>query len=262
MLTLYHGRTSVCSIKVRLALVEKHTRFNSRLMTLRGDQFEPEYIRLNPAAVVPTVVHDDAFITESTVIMHYIDEAFAGPALMPSDPLARSKVRMIAKLIDEYVHLSCMTITFATANRASLATMSREELHSYLAKAPDANWGAIKRQVAADGLDAAPVVEALRIQEKLLDTIEAALQRGPFLAGDSWSLADAAATPYVWRLDKLKLARIWDKRPGVAQWYERVCARASFQTAVEKWVTPADLDRYAGSPDPWPKVRNLLKVAS
>ncbi len=35
MLTLYHGRTSVCSIKVRLALAEKGVSFDSRLMTLR-----------------------------------------------------------------------------------------------------------------------------------------------------------------------------------------------------------------------------------
>ena len=41
MPTLYHGRTSVCSIKARLALAEKGIDFASRLMTLRGDQFEP-----------------------------------------------------------------------------------------------------------------------------------------------------------------------------------------------------------------------------
>ena len=41
MLTLYHGRTSVCSIKARLALAEKGVEFESRLMTLRGDQFDP-----------------------------------------------------------------------------------------------------------------------------------------------------------------------------------------------------------------------------
>src|SRR4029077_21081762 len=94
---------------------------------------------------------------------------------------------------------------------------------------PNAKWAEIKRQVVVDGLDAAPVVEALRTHEKLLDVVEAAMEDGPFLAGGSWSLADAAATPYVWRLDKLKLRQMWDSRRGVAQWYERVRARASFQ---------------------------------
>ena len=97
MLTLYHGRTSVCSLKARLALAEKALNFDSRLLTLRGDQFEPQYLKLNPNAVVPTLVHDDSVIIESTVIMHYIDEAFPGAPLMPADLLARAKVRMMAK---------------------------------------------------------------------------------------------------------------------------------------------------------------------
>jgi glutathione S-transferase len=76
MLTLYHGRTSVCSIKARLALIEKSVPWDGKLLTLRGDQFEPDYLRLNPNAVVPTLVHDGKVIIESTVIMHYVDEAF------------------------------------------------------------------------------------------------------------------------------------------------------------------------------------------
>ena len=261
MLTLYHGRTSVCSIKARLALAEKGVDFDSRLMTLRGDQFDPDYMRLNPNAVVPTVVHDGKVVIESTVIMHYVDEAFDGAPLMPADPLERAQVRMMEKLMDEYVHVSCMTITFATANRASLARLKPEEMEAELAKAPDAKRAEIKRQVAAQGLDAPPVAEALRVQATLLDRIEAAMPRGPYLAGSSWSLADAAATPYVWRLDKLKLARMWDRRPGVAAWYARVRQRPSFETAVETWVTAADHARYAGEPDPWPKVREILRAA-
>jgi glutathione S-transferase len=260
MLTLYHGRTSVCSIKARLALAEKGVAFESRLMTLRGDQFDPGYMKLNPNAVVPTLVHDGRVVIESTVVMHYIDEAFGGAPLMPADPPARAQVRMMAKLMDEHVHVACMTITFATANRASLARLSPEEMDAELAKAPDPARSEIKRQVVAHGLDAAPVAEALRQQEKLLDRIEAAMRHGAYLAGEEWSLADAAATPYVWRL-KLKLARLWDTRPGVAAWYQRIRQRPSFKTAVEDWVTPADHERYAKEPDPWPKVRAILRAA-
>ena len=261
MLTLYHGRTSVCSIKARLALAEKGVAFESRLMTLRGDQFEPGYMKLNPNAVVPTLVHDGRVVIELTVIMHYVDEAFGGAALMPSDPLARAQARMTEKLMDEHVHVSCMTITFATANRASLAKLAPREMEEELAKAPDPARSEIKRQVVTYGLDAAPVAQALRQQEKLLDRIEAAMGQGGYIAGSDWSLADAAATPYVWRLDKLKLARMWDHRPGVAAWYERIRQRPSFRTAVEDWVTPADHERYAKEPDPWPKVREILRAA-
>jgi hypothetical protein len=62
--------------------------------------------------------------------------------------------------------------------------------------------------------------------------------------GQQWSLADAAATPYVWRLDKLKLARMWEERPGVLAWYDRVRSRLSFKAAVDDWLSPADIERY------------------
>jgi glutathione S-transferase len=261
MVTLYHGKTSVCSIKARLALAEKGVSFESRIMTLRGDQFDPEYMKLNPNAVVPTLVHDGNVIIESTVVMRYVDEAFAGAPLVPSDPLARAKVRMAEKLMDEYVHNSCTTLTFATANRPQLARMTPDELEAELAKSPDPKRSEIKRQVVKHGLDAPVVVDALRHHQTLLERIAAAMKDGPYMAGSIWSLADAAATPYVWRLDKLKLARMWDQRPGVAAWYERIRQRPSFKTAVEDWMTQADHERYEKEPDPWPKVRELLKAA-
>jgi glutathione S-transferase len=261
MLTLYHGRTSVCSVKARLALAEKGVGFDSRLLTLRGDQYEPAYLKLNPNAVVPTLVHDDKVIIESTVIMHYVDERFPGASLMPADPFARSKLRMTEKLMDEYVHLACTTLTFATANRAALMRLTPQELEAQLAKSPSAKRADIKRQVVAQGLDAPVIVDALHQHEKLLDRIQAETADAPYLAGPDWSLADAAATPYVWRLDKLKLARLWDRRPGVAGWYERIRARPSFKAAVLDWLTPADIERYDSAPDPWPKVEEILRAA-
>jgi glutathione S-transferase len=197
MLALYHGRTSVCSLKVRLALAEKALKFDSCLLTLRGDQFEPHYLKLNPNAVVPTLIHHDSIIIESTVIMHYVDDAFPGSPLMPQDPLARAKVRMITKLMDEYIHTACMTLTFATANRAPLAQMTPQAFAAELAKAPDPKRSEIKRQVVNHGLDSPLAADALRQHVKLLDSIEAATREGPYIAGSSWSLADAAATPYV-----------------------------------------------------------------
>jgi glutathione S-transferase len=261
MLKLYHGRTSVCSVKARLALAEKGVEFDSQLLTLRGDQFDPAYMRLNPNAVVPTLVHDGAVIIESTVICHYVDDRFPGAPLMPADPLARAKVRMTAKMMDEYVHNCCTVLTFATANRQSLLQLSPDALEAELAKSPSRSRADAKRQVARHGLDAPIVVDALGQYRKLLDWIEQAMQHGPFVAGSGFSLADVAATPYVWRLDKLRLARLWDRRPGVAAWYERMRQRPSFATAVERWMTQADIDRYANQPDPWPKVSELLRAA-
>ena len=138
MLRLYHGRTSVCSVKVRLALAEKGVDWESQLMTLRGDQFDPAYLTLNPNAVVPTIVHNGTVVIESTVIMHYVNDAFPGPRLMPVEATARAKVHMTTKLMDERVHNACTVLTFATVNRPSLLQMKPEDLEADLARTPAA----------------------------------------------------------------------------------------------------------------------------
>jgi glutathione S-transferase len=166
----------------------------------------------------------------------------------------------VAKHVDEHVHMACMTLTFATANRAHFAQMAPDARAAELAKTP--NWRAaeVKRDVIRHGLDSPRVEDALRQHLKLLDCIDAATRGRTYMGGDAWSLADAAATPYVWRLDKLKLARLWDRRPAVAAWYELVRQRPSFKLAVEDWVSAADVERYANQPDPWPKIRNVLQT--
>lgn len=81
MLELYHSINSVCAQKVRIALHEKGLTAKDRIMTLRGDQFDPAYLKLNPGGVVPTLIHDDATIIESALILYYLDDAFPEPRL-------------------------------------------------------------------------------------------------------------------------------------------------------------------------------------
>ena len=69
-LILHHFNNSVCSEKVRMVLNEKSLSWESREVDLfKGEQFRPEYLRLNPKAVVPTLVHDDKVLTEWNGLM-------------------------------------------------------------------------------------------------------------------------------------------------------------------------------------------------
>ena len=69
-LTLYHSTESTCAQKVRIVMAEKQLTWSEIILNLRkGDQFSPEYLKLNPKAVVPTLIHDDRVISESTVII-------------------------------------------------------------------------------------------------------------------------------------------------------------------------------------------------
>jgi glutathione S-transferase len=211
---------------------------------------------------VPTLVHDGTPIVESSLILYYLDEIFPNPPLMPKAPLLQFRVRMYNKLIDEYVHNSCTILTFATAFRPNFLKMPREVWLAEINKAPLKRRAEYKRSVIEHGLDSEFVAEALAHHRKLVGWMTESLARGPFLAGDSFSNADCAVIPYILRLELLKLNKLWEQQPAVADWWRRMRTRPSVKAAIfdrmgeTEWAPFKNL-----SPDPWPKVESLLKAA-
>ena len=240
MLELYHNINSVCAQKVRIALKEKRQEPKDHIMTLRGDQYEPAYLRLNPNGVVPTLIHDGEPITESSLILYYIDDAFPEPPLMPKPPRQRHRVRMYNKLIDEYVHNSCTILTFATAFRPAFLKMPAAVWQAEINKAPLKRRAEYKRSVIEHGLDSEFVTEALGHHRKLLSWMADSLKSGPYLAGESFSNAECAVIPYILRLELLKLSRMWDSYPSVAEWWARMRTRPSVKAAIFDRMTEAD----------------------
>jgi glutathione S-transferase len=262
MLELYHSINSVCAQKVRIALAEKGLTAKDHLMTLRGDQFDPAYLKLNPSGVVPTLIHDGRPVIESAVILYYIDEVFPEPPLMPQAALERAQVRLYNKLIDEYLHNSCMILTFATAFRPAFLKMTPEARAAEFAKSPLKRRAEYKRSVTAHGLDSEFVAEAVGYHDKLISRMASSLERGPYLAGDIFSNADVAVIPYILRLELLRLERLWEQYPAIADWWRRMRERPSVQATIFKRMTDADWAPFKNlAPDPWPRVEELRKAA-
>ncbi len=235
MVELYHFWSSVCSVKVRMALEEKGVAWTSRYVDLFAfDQTRPEYLAINPDGVVPTLVHDGAVIRESSVINEYIDEAFDGPALVPADPLTRARMRVFIRQCDE----GLPAIALPTLVKYLLPKLRNrwgdEVLQERAGDRPteflrNLHQRGLKGEVAPEELEA-----AYQRLERLLDVMEGMLaDGGPWLMGD-FSLADIAVAPYLFRLSALGNERFWSPstRPRVAAWYEGVRARPAFVTAV------------------------------
>jgi glutathione S-transferase len=246
MLVLYHGATSVCAAKVRLVLAEKGIAWTSELLDLqRGDQHRPEYRRLNPNAVVPTLVHDGRVLIESTLIIEYLDEAFRAPALMPDDPYARAIARLWMKKIDDYLHAACGVVTFAIANRRVLLEKTPDELEAHFSAIPDPVYRERQRLAVMQGVAAPHVPPAVRAFDKYIGEMEETLARAPWLAGERYSLADAAATPYLNRAELIGLDRLWvERRPRVGDWLARVRARPNYLPGIEACLSNADRARF------------------
>jgi glutathione S-transferase len=258
----YHNINSVCAQKVRIALIEKGLDVKEHLLTLRGDQFAPAYLKLNPNGVVPTLVHDGNTIIESSLILYYLDEAFPAPPLMPKAPQLRHRVRLYNKLIDEYLHNSCMILTFATAFRPNFLKLPREAWLAEVDKSPLKRRAEYKRSVIEHGLDSEFVSDAINQHKKLLAWMSESLQSGSYLAGDGFSNADCAVIPYILRLELLKLASIWDRYPAIGNWWARMRERPSVKAAIFDRMTESDWAPFRNlAPDPWPKVQALLQAA-
>jgi glutathione S-transferase len=261
MLELYHNINSVCAQKVRIALREKRQEVKDHVLTLRGDQNEPGYLKLNPNGVVPTLVHDGRPIIESSLILYYIDDVYPDPPLMPHEPRLRHRVRMYNKLIDEYLHNACTIITFATAFRPNFLKMPREAWMAEINKAPLKRRAEYKRSVIEHGLDSEFVTDAVGQHKKLLSWMAESLKEGPYLAGTTFSNADIAVIPYILRLELLKLSGMWTRAPMIADWWARMRERPSVKNAIFDRMEERDWAPFKNlAPDPWPKVEALLQV--
>jgi glutathione S-transferase len=63
----------------------------------------PEFLALNPMGKMPVLEDGGKYLAESAVILEYLDEAYPQKPLMPSAPLDRAQVRVIARIIDLYI---------------------------------------------------------------------------------------------------------------------------------------------------------------
>ena len=238
---LYHNDMSTCAMKVRLVLAEKGLNWEGHHMDLRaGDTRTKEYIEnLNPGGVVPTLVDDGVIIYESTVIMEYLDDAYPEPPLRAADPRERARMRLWTKQLDEGVHAATGTISVCIAFRYQMTGDRNEaEVNSFIDKIPDPVRRERSRNAILRGVGSSYFAPAILRFEKLWNDIERALGNQAWLAGGTYSLADAAYTPYITRFDHLQLLGILETRPRLADWYERIKARPSYDEALRKWFNP------------------------
>ncbi|MDH3445689.1 MAG: glutathione S-transferase family protein [Deltaproteobacteria bacterium] len=242
MIELYHNDMSVCAQKVRFALAEKTLKWEGHHLNLRaGDQQKPDYLRLNPNAVVPTLVDNGAVIIESTMINEYLDDAYPAVPLRPVEAVNRARMRLWTKQLDDSVHAATSVISSAIAFRYQKLAAGMEELKSFHDRMPDPAKRERSWQNVTKGVESPFFPEAIRRFERLLADMEAALRETPWLAGKEFSLADIGYAPYATRLDHLQLQFLWDQRPRFAAWYDRLRERRSYKNALEDWFNPGYL---------------------
>ena len=239
-LTLYHHGPSTCSQKVRLILELKNLSYESKeIDLLAGEQHDPEYVKLNPNHVVPTLVTGDSVLIESNLILEYLDDAFPDIPARPSAPEAVHKVRLWMKHIDVFQQFTG-PITYGIAVRRVQMGKSDEEKEAALMSIPDPVKRQARKETMENGIKAQIVISSLKKAGEFLDQLEANIEDSGWIAGDRFSMADACTLPYIQRLDHLALSEAFseEKRPKINKWYKKVKDLDFFDKAVTSQIPP------------------------
>ncbi|MDX2143272.1 MAG: maleylacetoacetate isomerase [Rhodospirillaceae bacterium] len=107
MLRLYDYRRSSAAYRVRIALALKGLEYQSlpiHLLKDGGEQHAPDYVRVNPQALVPALDADGELFTQSLAMIEYLDEEHPTPALLPGSAADRARVRAMALAVAADIH--------------------------------------------------------------------------------------------------------------------------------------------------------------
>lgn len=233
MIELYTHPMSPCAQKVRIVLAEKGLEWQARHVELsQKENLTPEYLKLNPLGVVPTLVDQAQPIIESSIICEYLDDKFPQISLSPQDPLARSKMRFWMKHVDIKLHPSCGALQWPIIMRPALMEKSEEERQRLLDQVVEKPRRERQKRLVKFGLEAPDVVDAVKLYRKTILQMEQALQQHEWIVGDDFSLADVCLAPYFQTLLQFGWQAFYSDCPLVTRWFERCLQRPSYQQAV------------------------------
>jgi glutathione S-transferase len=168
-LRLFGADYSVYVRIARLALIEKKVDHELVPVDIFAEGGAPEwYLERHPFGRIPAFEHGALRLYETAAITRYVDEAFDGPPLQPSDPAERAAMNQIVGLLDAYAYRPLV-------------------------------WGVYVERVSkpkrGDAPDEALIANSLEQARTCLAALSALKRDGRWLLGDQLTLADLHAAP-------------------------------------------------------------------
>ncbi len=259
---LYHFPLSLCSQKVRQALEEKGVNWQSHVKLLQSyEQYEPDYVRINPRCVVPALVRDGRVTTDSANILRYIDRTFGNEGgLVPAD---RSERECMESFLDSADVLFVEALTYGHIDGVKKPAMMNAILRGDHDKQVMLLTGLVEkhagdpflkeaygRKLAISRSTRESFSSPARMAGILADTVsrieavevqlaDGSFSKGGWLCSAAFSLADVEWGVVLNRLRLIGLrTRLWDDRPNVVAYEARLRARPSFRKGVAAWENP------------------------
>ena len=199
--TLYGPGYSTYTRAARLAMEEKGVGYDLADVDFIGGGMPAEHLERHPFGKVPAFEHDGMMLYETCAILQYVDEAFDGPSLQPSDTRQRARMRQIISIIDSYTY-PC-TIGSLVIQR-------------------------LVQPLLGGSADEAVIKAALPEVDKSMRELERLLGEQQYMAGRNLSLADLHLAPiFAYFIDTPESKNILEEKPGLRAWWQRIAGRDS-----------------------------------
>ena len=200
---ILHGPDYSTQVRtIRLCLAEKGVDYKLEPVDVfRGGNRTPGYLKLQPFGMVPVLVHDGFALYETSAIARYVDEAFKGPKLQPSDKKQAARMNQIISVI---------------------------EAHGYEPIVTEIVMPRAKQALLHQPVDTDDILRALPKAQQFLMVIQALMGEGGFLVGGALSLADLYLAPiisYFWQTPEGQ--RLLPKLARLSDWRQAIAARPS-----------------------------------
>jgi len=199
----FHPLSSFCH-KALIALYENGTPFTPNIVNLMDEGERAALRKLWPIGKFP-VLRDEArgeTVPESTVIIEYLDQHYPGETrFIPAGGEQMRETRLRERFLDLYLHLPMQKIV---GDR--LRPEGKKDPHG--------------------------VEEARTMADTALGMIEQEMATRRWAMGDAFTIADCAAAPPLFYLDKIK--PLAPKHPSAAAYLERLKQRPSYARVLQE----------------------------
>jgi maleylpyruvate isomerase len=179
---LYSYFRSSAAYRVRIALNLKGLPYEYapvHLLRDGGEQLKPEYRRLNPDAVLPTLVDDGHALQQSLAIIEYLEETHPEPPLLPKAPVDRAYVRSVALQVACEIHpVNNLRVLKYLKHTLKVADEAKDEWYRHWI---EGGFATLEEHLAGDP------------------------RTGTFCFGDAPTLADACLVPQVFNAQRFKI---------------------------------------------------------
>jgi glutathione S-transferase len=205
---ILHGPDYSTQVRtIRLCLAEKGIDYELEPVDiLRGGNRKPEFLKLQPFGQVPVLVHDDFMLYETSAIARYVDEAFKGPKLQPSDKKAAARMNQLISII---------------------------EMHGYGPIISEIVTLRVREAFLHQKLDIEDLRKAAGPARHCLTVVEGLMADGDFLVGKAVSLADLYLAPMISYFNKVPEGKaIMGRLPKLTTWWESFLKRPAMAETV------------------------------